>query len=196
MKTRQYCPFFPFHLAVGEEVIVANVKHFCLIECNVVGYTWDTKEPVIKDGDGVKVNGTELVKAEHFKTLPQPGLTPVANIYLGKYKRIDISELSGRTVAKTMIRDGSFIILCTDDSYVKMEVDIDHNDQATLRDKRFTIEDLRTFDLVNEVEWGFHQCLIQKTRRKRRKLEDEQKLQEVAQRLGKDRVEKILQDSA
>ncbi len=194
--TRVYTPYFQ-SLNVGDDIDVAGVKFYCLIPCFVIGYANDDKQVVIEDGEGgIKEVTTELVEAGDYPTKPQPGMARIANLYLGKYKRIDIGELSGKTVAKTGIRDGSFIVLCIDDTYVKMESDVGrYTSEKTLRDKLLTIDDLRTLDLVHEVDWGFHLWLVQKARKKRQKIKDEQRLAEIITRLGKGRAREILEDS-
>ena len=45
MKT--YHPYFPFHVCIGEEVTVVDVEYYCLVEYTIIGYTHNTKEPVI-----------------------------------------------------------------------------------------------------------------------------------------------------
>lgn len=195
MDTRIFTQYFPYPMNIGDDVDVEGVKFYCIIPCNVMGYNNDTKQPIIEDGDGIKEVTIELVKAEDCRTQPQPGLTHVANIYLSKYEKIGIWELKGKTVVKTLIRGDTFIILCDDDTYVKMGSDFDlDTDEKSLRDKLLTIEDLRTLDLVNEVEWGYHLMLIHKASKKSRKLEDEERLTETITRLGKDRVREILED--
>ena len=196
MTTRQYHQYFPFHMSVGETVTVAGVSYYCLIECSVAGYTLDTGEPVIADGDGFKISKGELVKSIGFRTRPEPGLTHTANWSLGKYEQINLADLEGRTVAKTLIMNGSLLILCNDDAYIKKESHTDeYSGRESLRDARLTIEDLRELKLISEVDWGFHVGLLQKEVKKRTEFADRKMLREAAARLGVEGLREILEDS-
>ena len=200
--TRTYTPYFAFPLNIGDDIDVGEVKYYCLTPCTVVGYANDTKQPVIEDGEGgVKEVIVELVKAEDYLTKPQTGLTTITNIYLGKYKQIGMWELDDKTVAKTMIRDSTFLILCTDNTYVKMASQVDqYSNDECLRDELLTIDDLRTLDLIDEVEWGYHMMLVQKARKERDARDAERRLADAAKHVaassqeGYAAVQKILKD--
>ncbi len=196
MKTRQYHQYFPFHLTVGEEVTIAGVKYYCIVECTVAGYTIDTEEPIITDGDSVRVSEKELVKVKDFRTKPDPCLTRIANYYLGKYERVHLADLVGRTVTKTLIVDGSLLIMCDGDTYIKKESNIDdYSERESLKDVRLTIEDLRALKLINGVDWGLHVGLLGKEVKKRTEFADKKMLREAAARLDAEGLREILEDS-
>ncbi len=196
MKTITYHPYFPFHMYVGDSVTVAGVEYHCLIECTIAGYVNATKNPVIEDGGDVKEMTNELIKVENCKARPQPGLTRVANVHLSNYEQINIPDLAGKTIAKVVSMSDTLLILCDDDTYVKVTAKIDQYDcQGDLAEVRLTIEDLKTLGLIDHFEWAAHMKLVSEKGQKQNMEEAAASIKRVVDRLGAERVREILEES-
>ncbi len=90
----------------------------------------------------------------------------------------------------------TLLILCIDDTYVKVTSKIDqYDDQGELAKVRLTIEDLKTLGLISHAEWNLHMKLVSEKGQEQRMKEAAASIKRVVDRLGAERVREILEES-
>jgi hypothetical protein len=189
----EYTAYTAFDIDTGEIVTVNGTKWSCVIPCTLVGVTMPDNQPVLKADIGAKHNGGELVPANTLRTHGKPGQVPIEVMTLGRYERINPKELShDREITHAKFDPWKFIIICEDNSYIKLVPVVDPDDGlASMERGNLTVRELQVFGLLDDGVWETFKEQEKEGQKTDAKRRGEQQLNQAIQALGAERVREI-----
>lgn len=154
--TFEYQIYTPRLCKVGEGINNEGIEWICVKECMLIGSTIEDNIPVFQGPDGPVLNDGQLVRVDHFKTLPKLGQTYTEIMTLAEYEMVEPKELEGKELKRVYQMDDTFIAICHDKTYIKFFAAKDWDNDSTLDDDCLTLSNLYMFNLIDKSTWEQH----------------------------------------
>ena len=181
-----------FNCDTGDPLTLQDKKWSCVIPCIVLGVTADG-QPVLAGEDGPKLNTTELIPAGTLRTPGKPGQIPAAVTILGEYLKIRSDALQGKKILASKYTSGTYLIICEDKTYTKLEVESDHGD-LYMSNQDITLGDLHALGLVDDTIYEEHKGRREQRQQVKNRQRAAFQLRTAVRALGADAAKALIED--